>query len=85
MGHLLQTLWSTRADSRLWLNIETKPGASSACPDHGVVWGSVRAPFWRWLREAGPFKRAAAVAILIPVFVSAIVIRYLQWRWELPS
>jgi hypothetical protein len=37
---------------------------------------------WRWLREAEPFKRAAAVAILILVFLSAIVIRYLQWRWE---
>jgi hypothetical protein len=55
--------------------------------DHGDVAEAEErfADDWRWLREAGPFKRAAAVAILILVLVSVIVIRYLQWRRELPS
>ena len=39
---------------------------------------------WESLREMGPLKQFAAVIFFVLVMLSVAVLRYLQWKWELP-
>jgi hypothetical protein len=39
---------------------------------------------WQWLREAGPLKKAGAIAVIVLAVVTVVILNYLKRKWELP-
>ncbi len=39
---------------------------------------------WQWFRDAGPVKRAGAIAVMVVAVLTVVILNYLQRKWELP-
>ena len=40
---------------------------------------------WESLRQMGPVKQTATIIFFVLVLLSVAILRYLQWKWELPQ